>query len=203
MEIDHPDESGHMTSAATASPPTGFHIMMPPGWQRYLVNDSGKRALVQKTSERMKALGRPDLDAEARTLIELQWRRLIRTGVSAVYLPGEAEEVIPPASIAARQHVAAGTDFATSVRAQADGACDEFHTPVGAVLRWQVDVEPEQEAGRIRSRRIGYAFPFPEPDTRRGMIFVAAIPYPEDADPQMLEVLTELLDTIMETFRWR
>lgn len=184
--------------------PTGFHIMMPPGWVRYLADDEGKKALIAKTSARMRELGRPDLDAQARTLVEVQWRRLRTLRISAVYLPGETTEPTPPASIAVRQHVAGpGADFHASVRSIADTAPEEIETPVGLISRWQTDSPGEGELSQIRSRQIGYAFALPGEGERRGLIFVAAIPYPADADPQMVESLTNLIDTVMETFRWR
>ena len=89
-----------MTGQTATQTPTGFHIMMPPGWVRYLVDDEGKRALLTQTSARMRDLSRPDLDAQARTLVEGQWRKLIASGVTAVYLPVETTDILPPASIA-------------------------------------------------------------------------------------------------------
>ena len=86
-----------MTGQTATQTPTGFHIMMPPGWVRYLVDDEGKRALLRQTSARMRDLSRPDLDAQARTLVEGQWRKLITSGVTAVYLPVETTEILPPA----------------------------------------------------------------------------------------------------------
>lgn len=184
--------------------PTGFHIMMPPGWSRYLADDEGKKALIAKTTARMKELGRPDLDAQARTLVEAQWRKLRATRVTAIYLPGDTSEPVPPASIAVRQHVAGeGVDFHGSVRAMAGGAVESFDTPIGVISRWQSDTAGTGELAEVRSRQIGYAFAVPDADQRRGLIFLAAIPYPNDADPRMVTALTELMDTVMETFRWR
>jgi len=183
--------------------PAGFRISLPPGWSRYLVDDEGKRALIHKTSARMKALGRPDLDAEARTLVEVQWRRLLASRVSAVYLPGETEEVLPPASIAARQYVAEpGADFHTSVRALSKNIAETIETPYGPVTRWESDEQGEGDFASIRTRRLGYGFGLPGENVRRGMVFFASIPYPDDADPLMVSALTELVDTVMETFRW-
>jgi hypothetical protein len=178
--------------------------MMPPGWSRYLVDDDGKRALIARTSERMRALSRPDLDAQARTLVEVQWRRLQRSGVTAVFLPGESDDVLPPSSIAVRQHVApVGTAFADSVASFAAAALERFQTPIGPILRWVVDTPADGELSAIRSRNVGYGIPLPGEGQRRGLVFLVAIPYPQDADPRMVEAMTEAADTIMETFRWR
>lgn len=192
-----------MSERTVAPAPSGFHIMMPPGWARYLVDDEGKRALISQTSARMRDLSRPDLDAQARTLVEAQWRRLLRSGVTAVYLPVQTTEVLPPASIAVRQHVApAGMSFEASVRATADGTLEVFDTPLGRVLRWHSEARGKGDLAAIHTRQIGYGFGVPGSD-RRGLVFVAAIPFPDDAEPRMVEAMTELCDTIMETFRWR
>lgn len=192
-----------MTESSTAPAPIGFHIMMPPGWVRYLVDDDGKRALIAQTSARMRELGRPDLDAQARTLVEAQWRRLLQTGVTAVYLPTSTSEVLPPASIAVRQHVAkGGAGFEESLRSTAGAAVEAFETPIGRVLRWRSEAQGTGDLSSIRTRQIGYGFALPG-GTRRGLVFIAAIPFPDGADPKMIEAMTEMCDTIMETFRWR
>ena len=192
-----------MTGQTATHTPSGFHIMMPPGWVRYLVDDEGKRALLRQTSARMRDLSRPDLDAQARTLVEGQWRKLIRSGVTAVYLPVETTEILPPASIAVRQHVAQpGRTFEESIRALAGAAVESFDTRIGRILRWRSEVQGAGELSAIRTRQVGYAFALPGSD-RRGLVFVSAIPVPDGADPAMVEAMTELSDTIMETFRWR
>ena len=60
-----------MTGQAATQTPSGFHIMMPPGWARYLVDDEGKRALLRQTSARMWELSRPDLDRLRQELLRL------------------------------------------------------------------------------------------------------------------------------------
>lgn len=192
-----------MTDAVTAPAPSGFHIMMPPGWARYLIDDEGKRALIAQTSARMRELSRPDLDAQARTLVEAQWRRLVQTGVAAVYLPTSTNEILPPASIAVRQHSAKpGMDFEASVRSTAGVGVEVFETRIGRILRWRSEGQGTGDLSSVRTRSVGYAFAVPGND-RRGLIFVAAIPFPDGADPQLVDAMTEMCDTIMETFRWR
>lgn len=196
-------------SAQQTGAPTGFHIMMPPGWARYTVDDAGKRALIARISERMKALGRPDLDAQSRTLVEGQWRQLLATKASAVYLPGEREDdVVTPMTIAVRQFSApAGRDFETAVRALARVAVDRIEGPYGPILRWTNAQNGTGELAEVRSRLIGYAFPLPaasdSSSSSRGLVFLTSIPHLSDTDAEMVDGLTELSDTILETFRWR
>lgn len=192
-----------MTEQTATRAPSGFHIMMPPGWARYLVDDEGKRALITQTSARMRDLSRPDLDAQARTLVEAQWRRLVKSGVTAVYLPVETSEILPPASIAVRQHVAEpGRTFEQSIRALAGATLEAFDTQIGRILRWRSEAQGTGDLSAIRTRQLGYGFALPGSD-RRGLVFVSAIPFPDGADPALVEAMTELSDTIMETFRWR
>lgn len=184
--------------------PSGFHIMMPPGWVRYLVDADGKAALVAQATSRMRQLSRPDLDAQARSMIQSYWQTLTRQRISAIYLPSEAGDEGLPLSIAVKQHAAPeGAAFEASLPALAGAPIERFETPVGMVLRWQKDSHGHDEMAGVTSRQIGYGFPLPIAGDRRGMVFLASIAYPDDAAPDAVALLTETSDTIMETFRWR
>lgn len=194
-----------MNAGTDTAAPTGFHILMPPGWDRYLVDEAGKQSFRAKISERMKELGRPDLDAQMRTLIENQWRRLGQTKVSALYLPGRRDDGVQmPASIAVKQYVGApGRDFEASVRAMVSEPVVRVDTQIGPILRWVTEQRGRDELSEVNSRQIGYGFPLPGDGERRGMLFLAAVPFVTDTDPRLVDALTELCDSIMETFRWR
>ncbi|CAN7183633.1 hypothetical protein LJR045_000422 [Microbacterium sp. LjRoot45] len=153
----------------------------------------------------MRELSRPDLDAQARTMIESYWRTLKANRISAVYLPSDPEGGGAPLSIAVKQHVAPpGRPFADSLRALASGASVEtLDTSIGTVLRWVKDAHGTGEFDGVASRQIGYGFPLPGADEHRGMVFLASIAHVDDADSSYLDLLTETADTIMETFRWR
>jgi hypothetical protein len=178
---------------------------MPAGWQRYMVDDEGKRLLTAAVSARMKELGRPDLDVQMRLLIQSQWRQLGASKVSAVYLPGKRDDdLMTPASIAVKQYVGApGRDFEASVRAMVTDPVERFDTPIGPILRWVGQLRGKDEMSTINSRQVGYAIPLPGGNERRGLLFLAAVPFLDETDPRMVDALTELCDTIMETFRWR
>ena len=187
-----------------ASEPRGFHIMMPPGWVRYLVDADGKAALVAQATSRMRQLSRPDLDAQTRSMIQSYWQTLTRQRISAIYLPSDAGDDGLPLSIAVKQHAAPeGVAFEASLPALAGASIERFETPVGVVLRWQKDSRGRDEMAGVTSRQIGYGFPLPIAGDRRGMVFLASIAYPDDAAPDAVALLTETSDTIMETFRWR
>lgn len=193
-----------MTSAASAAP-SGFHILMPPGWRRVTVDDAGKKELIADVSARMRELGRPDLDAQARTLIEGQWRQLVLTKTNAVYLPGAQDEQTPlPLSIAVKQYSAPlASSFETSIRALAGTEVEEVHGPYGTILRWTKGQSGVDDLAEVRSQVVGYGFPLPGDNPQRGLLFLASIPYLVDTSAEMVEGLVALADTIMETFRWR
>jgi hypothetical protein len=188
-----------------AAEPRGFHVMMPRGWVRYMIDEDGKRALTAQASARMRELSRPDLDAQARTMIASYWRTLVANRISAIYLPSDPGGGGVPLSIAVKQHAAAeGAAFVDSLPALASGApIEQFDTPIGVVLRWVKDTRGSGEFEGVLSRQIGYGFPLPAEGDRRGMVFLASIAHIDDSDPSNLELLTETSDTIMETFRWR
>jgi len=138
-------------------------------------------------------------------MIERYWRSLTSGRISAIYLPSEPTEVgTLPLSIAVKQHMApAGTEFEASVRTFAKSDLERFDTPIGVVFRWVKDLRGTDEMDGVWSRQIGYAFPLPGEGERRGVLFLSAVAFPSDTDPQVLALLTETSDTIMETFRWR
>jgi len=186
---------------------SGFSISMPTGWRQFLVDDEGRAALTAQASRRFKDLGRPDLDVQVRMMVSEQWRKLQSARITAIYLPGPDErQTVLPVSIAVRQHQApAGVGFEQSVRGMVGSAPVEvFQAPFGTVFRWMSGSTGSGELAEVRSTQIGYAMPLPgEEGERRGMLFFASIASLEDTDPQMLELLSEGVDTIMETFRWK
>lgn len=194
-----------MTPEVTSEAPTGFHILMPPGWDRFMVDEAGKKALLARISARMKAMSRPDLDAQARTLVEVQWRQLLSTRSSAVYLPGERDdEVLTPMSIAMKQFVAPRDEtFETGVRSLSGADVEAFTAPFGRIFRWESSQRGKGELAEVHSRLLGYGFPMPGENVRRGLLFFTSIPVLNDTDPAIIDALAALSDSIMETFRWR
>jgi len=159
-------------------------------------------------SERMKGAGRPDLDAQARTLIEGQWRQLVKTKATAVYLPGERkDEVVTPMSIATRQLVARpGKEFSATLRGFARIDLERIEVPWGEAFRWTSMESGQGELSEVRSRMLGYGFPLPTLDdvpSDRGIVFLTSIAHLEETGPEMVDALAALSDSIMDTFRWR
>jgi len=185
---------------------TGFRLMMPPGWSRYRVDEEGRKQFMAKLGARMKELGHPELDVRLRMLAGTQWRRLEQTRTHSVYLPDREVEglVSLPVSIALRQHVApVGVLFGDALRDLTSARIDVNDTAIGPIRRWQADRRGEGATEGITNRALGYGFALPNADDRRGLVFTASIPYPDDAAVVLVDAATELVDTIMETFRWQ
>ncbi|MDF2919358.1 MAG: hypothetical protein K0S70_3575 [Microbacterium sp.] len=185
---------------------SGFRLLLPPGWSRYRVDEDGRKQFIAKLSARLKQVGDPELDVRLRMLANAQWRRLEQTRTHSVYFPDREIDGLAhlPLSLAVRQHVApAGTAFADDLGSLTRAAIETYDTAIGPIQRWQSDKAGSDDTAGITTRALGYGFGLPGSDGRRGLVFLATIPYPDDADPVIVEGATELVDSIMETFRWR
>lgn len=190
----------------TDEQPGGFSILFPPGWTRYFVDDEGRKALTSRLSAQIRALGRPDLDVEARMLINQQWKQLQGRRVGAIYLPDTThDDSAPlPMSFALIQHVAqAGRDFESSFRGMAHGRVEAFDTVIGRILRADSERRGKEELAEVIGRQIDYGIPLPGQGEGRGMIISVSITTLDETDPALVAGLAELSDTIVETFRWR
>ena len=192
---------GRLVTAA----PTGYHLLVPPGWRRFTADLEGKQQLIALASAKLKPLGRPDIDAQVRTMIEQQWTRLAALRADGVYMPGDGEDdpVTPMTLAVLRQVARPGTTFADRVQELARTAPTSIETPLGVVHRWETTERSTGELEGSSSRIIGYGFPVPGARPDRGAVLLVSIPYPNDADREIVDALVELADTIAETFRWR
>jgi len=190
---------------AVTSAPTGYHLLVPPGWRRFTADLEGKQQLIALASAKLKSLGRPDIDAQVRTLIEQQWSRLATLRADGVYMPGDDESApVTPMTLAVLRQVAPpGLPFGERVRELARTAPTPIETPMGVVHRWETSERSTGELEGTSSRLVGYGIPVPGEEPDRGVIVLVSIPYPNDADRVLVDGLVELADTIVETFRWR
>jgi hypothetical protein len=185
---------------------SGFRILLPPGWSRYRVDDEGRKAFIAKLSARVKQAGNPELDVRLRMVASAQWRRLEQTRTHSVYFPDREIEGLAhlPLSLALRQHVApVGRAFANDLGTLTSAPVKTYDTAIGSIQRWESEKRGQDDTAGITIRALGYGFALPGPAERRGLIFTGTVPYTDDADPAIVEGATELIDSIMETFRWR
>lgn len=185
---------------------SGFRLLLPPGWSRYRVDDDGRKAFIAKLSARMKQVGDPELDVRLRMLASAQWRRLEQTRTHSVYFPDREVQGLAhlPLSLAVRQHVAPpDVEFADDLTTLTRAAIETYDTAIGPIQRWESETRGSDDTAGMTTRALGYGFALPGVDGRRGLVFTGTVPYPDDADPVIVEGATELMDSIMETFRWR
>lgn len=185
--------------------PTSFRVLLPPGWRQFGIDDASRAALEALIRDRLKPAGRPDLDAQLRSMVRRYWDRLQRTRAVALYLPTEqATEVPLPMSIVASRYSAApGRSLEADLRATVGVEVTRVELPAGPVLRWASTGDGADGDGGVGSLTIGHVFPVPGDDPRHGMMLLTGIPHLADGGTDaLLEPLTYLSDAIAETFRW-
>lgn len=185
--------------------PTSFRVLMPPGWRQFGVDDASRAALESLIRDRLKPAGRPDLDAQLRSMVRRYWARMKRTRAVALYMPTEQATSVPlPMSIVASRYSAtAGRSLESDLRTSVGVELTRVDLPAGPVLRWASTSDRVDGDAAVRSLTIGHVFPVPGEDPRHGMMFVTGIPHLADGETDLLlEPLIFLADAIAETFRW-
>jgi hypothetical protein len=187
--------------------PAGYTLLTPPDWGRFPATPEGRDELTALLTARFKAVGRPDLDAETRSMVRRQWQVLASTNVMEIFMPVEpAREGATPMSIAASPWVGQG-DFEVDLRGRAGSERPveriELDEP-GTVFRWESERPGPEGMEGLRSREVAYVVPFPGDRPTRGVLLMASIAHIgiEESGPA-LEAFTSLADAIISTFRWR
>lgn len=182
-------------------------MLTPPDWGRFPATPEGRDQLTALLTSRFKAVGRPDLDAETRSMVRRQWQTLAATNVMEIFLPVEpAREGATPISIAASPWVGQG-DFETDLRGRAgsERPVSKIDLPeLGTVFRWENERSGPEGMEGLRAREIAYVMPFPGDRPTRGVLLVASVAHigVEESGPA-LDAFTVLTDAIVSTFRWR
>ncbi|SFS03379.1 hypothetical protein SAMN04487783_0742 [Agrococcus baldri] len=185
--------------------PTGYHLLLPPGWRGFSVDDAGLAAVQRLVSARFRELGRPDLDAQMRTLLQQQWEGLRKQLARQVFMQAEQTELkVLPMSIAVRQFVArGGTTFEAGLASVTETPLERIDTPIGPVFRGEREQRGTGEFAVARSVTVLYGLPLPEPHHQKGLAFIGSVTHVDETDDELIRGHVELLDTIMETVRWR
>ncbi|SDS22971.1 hypothetical protein [Agrococcus carbonis] len=189
----------------TIASPTGYHLMLPPGWRGFPVDDDGLAQVQRFVSARFRAIGRPDLDAQMRQLLRQQWAALRAQLARQVFLRAEQDErMLLPMSIAVRQFVAPPpATFEQALATTTGTTLERFDTPAGPWFRGEREQRGQGELSMARSVTVLYGMPLPEPHQRKGLAFIGSVTHADGTDAELVRGHVELLDTIMETVRWR
>ncbi|MFE2433870.1 hypothetical protein [Streptomyces sp. NPDC059409] len=199
--------------------PRRYELVLPPGWVRIPLREGTKEALEQVLFSHMGRVpeGIPRDDAmrfrlDMRRQLEKQARAARRNGGLDLYLPvlprggiflmasfivaempiGRSHTVPPEAVIAqlAEDDVPGG----------AAGTVDVAGAPaLRRAYRCALDEEEQQAA--LPTRRVDYVIPVPG-DPGRWISINFSTPGDGDVDSEFTDVLVELFDAVVGTFRW-
>lgn len=216
MSTADPDQS---TPPVGAAVPGRYELVLPPGWVRIPLREGTKEALEQVLFSHMGRVpeGIPRDDAmrfrlDMRRQLEKQARAARRNGGLDLYLPvlprggiflmasfivaempiGRDHTVPPEAVIAqlADDDVPGGTA----------GTVDVAGAP--ALRRaYRCALDEEKRQGALPTRRIDYVIPVPD-DPGRWISINFSTPGDGDVDSEFTDVLVELFDAVVGTFRW-
>ncbi|MFV0405460.1 MAG: hypothetical protein ACK5LN_01345 [Propioniciclava sp.] len=189
------------------STPTGYTLLTPPGWGRFLITDAGREHAVNLLSTRFKHAGRPELYAEARAAMHRQWSRLASSNVQEIFMPIEPQqEGGTPLTIATSPWAATG-DFEANLRARVgNGRTVEHrqHPDLGSIFRWVTERDAPDSMPGLKAREVTSVVPFPGEAPQRGLLIVCSIVHlGVDESGPALDAFTMLADAIISTLRWR
>ncbi|MFC9058032.1 hypothetical protein ACFTXB_08245 [Streptomyces sp. NPDC057074] len=220
-------ESDQRSSRVTAAAPRGYELILPPGWVRIPLREGTKEALEKILFSHMGQVpeGIPRDDAmrfrlDMRRQLERQARAARRNGGLDLYLP-----VLPRggiflmasfivAELPIGQAHAVPQDAVITQLAN-DGVTDGTGTKVdvagASALRRTYRSTPDEEKPRpaseaaqdvsLPTRRVDYVIPVPD-DPGRWISINFSTPGDGDIDSEFTDVLVELFDAVVATFKW-
>jgi hypothetical protein len=169
---------------------------------RHVPTNAAQQEDVRKASAIFMQAGRPDLDAEFRTMMAQVNQVMRNTKVFAVYRQQDVpmEELLPLSITASLLTAAHGENL--------DGWGAVFlDDHVKHIVRWVTEAKRPSGASSIDGvggRTITYVVPVPGTQRRKALVFTSTIVIP-DGDVLPAEVLDELAllsDSIVSTFAW-
>lgn len=194
------DAGGPVT--ADGSVPSGYTLLLPDGWTRIPVR-RGTAEAIAEVVENSAAEDPDDLRARLHAMVD----ELRGSGGLDLYLPTEPVNgfVIPASFVVAEVSFGAmePLDPAMLVAslARADGADPVSVDGALGVRAERRAPESPSRGAPVASRRIEYVLPVPQ-DPDRWLSVTFSVLTPDGADDETLDLLVELFDAIMSTFRW-
>ena len=139
-------------------------------------------------------------------MVDDSWRKLVTARFHELYLPVGVDFVMLPVSIAARaMRAGEGDTFLNMMQRMVSGAVESDSNRYFNYVRWVSDTPGTGELDGITSRIIGYGVGISDPDVelaRYGVHFRASLAFVADADPDLVESTTGLVDAAIATMRW-
>ena len=183
-----------------------FRMLLPRGWEEYAVTNETAEALARRASERMRPLGRPDLDAQLSSQLHRSFKRMQAAGSVIVYLPTNvAEEALVPMSM-----------VASVVRGDNGGSLDpyvanlfrtkggEFFDTLKSTVRWTKATRGTDDLAGTASLMVNYVIAVPDSGRRRAVLLTSTITHSahEPLEDEVLQHCVALSDAMVATFAW-
>ncbi|MFD7057944.1 hypothetical protein [Streptomyces sp. NPDC059906] len=207
-----------MNTAEHRRSPIGFNLVPPPGWDVIPLRTGTQEAMdhiVRKAVAQL-PVGFPKDDIpKARLKLTQEMKKVVRRarakGGMTLYLPTERlHGVALPVSIVAsapidipRVRPAGGPDAVLAALASVTPGAETRTLDDTAALRSEREVPADAAQGvDVAHRRVAYFVPVPDsaPDQYLAFSFSALIA--PGSDPAFYDILVELFDAVMNTFRW-
>jgi hypothetical protein len=193
-----------------ARPPQGYTIVLPPAWARIPVRRDSDAAIKRILDESFRQLPR-DRVAQYRRELEERLRKMVEQAREAggldLYLPidhmhgatAAASLLVSEVSFASVEQV---DPMLVVARLAADGESTPVtvHESVGVRTERTVAADPERDV-EFASRRVDYVLPVPD-DPERWLALAFSTLGGGNPGDEYADVLVELFDAMMTTFRW-
>ncbi|MFA3873580.1 hypothetical protein ABS735_07800 [Streptomyces sp. MMCC 100] len=207
-----------MTTAEHRRPPNGFNLVPPPGWDVIPLHTGTKEAMdhiVRKAVAQL-PVGFPKDDIpKARLKLTQEMKKVVRRarakGGMTLYLPTERfHGVALPVSIVASEPIevprvrpASGPDAVLATLASVTPGAVTRTLDDTAALRSEREVPADVAQGvDVAHRRVEYFVPVPDSTPDRYLAFSFSALIAPGSDPAFYDILVELFDAVMGTFRW-
>ncbi|MEU9521519.1 hypothetical protein [Streptomyces sp. NPDC048224] len=207
-----------MSTAEHSRPPNGFNLVPPPGWDVIPLRTGTKEAMdhiVRKAVAQLPASFPKDDIPKARLKLTQEVKKVVRRarakGGMTLYLPTERlQGVALPVSIVASEpsHIprvrpSSGPEAVLAALASVTPGAETRTLDTTAALRSERDVPADAAQGvEVAHRRVEYFVPIPDSDPDQYLVFSFSALIAPGSDPAFYDILVELFDAVMGTFRW-
>lgn len=206
------------SSTPVEAVPTGYTLVIPPGWARIPLREGTKEALEEIFFKHMEkvpdGVSRDDamrFRLELRQSLQKKARAARRYGGLDLYLPVSPRD----GKIISASMVVSELPIGSEEKAQNERVLERLSASTAgpgvsvvkvgdsnAVRREHIAAAESDEEFDLASRRVAYAMPI-EGDGKKWLSINFSTPGDGDPESEFSDVLVELFDAVVTTFRWR
>lgn len=196
-----------LRSALGAAPDPDFAMELPPGWARHAPDDTTQRAMLAGIRTRMMQAHRPDLYAQAQSMLSESFETMRRSDVVAFFSatePGDGTLWLPASILASVRRAQPEVTLDEVVR----HAILEYDATAlddaKRIVRFERDALETVQGESVRVLSVVYLTPMPGTHRRRALQLTATIsrPVDMDADDPIVDGQRMLFDACVSTLRW-